>query len=171
MSHSFSGCCGCCSVAQSCLTLCDPRDYSIPGFPVPHCLPEFAQTRVHWVGDAIQLAHPLLLPSLPSLSLSRHQSLFQWVGSSHQMAKVLELSFSISPPNKPSGFISFWIDWTNFLAVQRTLKCLLQYHSLKASTFWRLASFMVRLLHPYTTTRKTMALTIWTFVSTVMPAF
>ena len=78
------------SVAQSCLTLCDPMDGSMPGPPV-HCqLPEFIQTHVHWVGDAIQPAHPLSSPSLLVFNLSQHQGLFQWVSSSHQVAKVLE---------------------------------------------------------------------------------
>ena len=77
--------------SQSCLTLCDPMDCSTPGFPVLHCLLEFAQTHVCWVGDAFQLSHPLLLLSPPALNLSQHQGLFQWVSSSHQEAKVLEL--------------------------------------------------------------------------------
>ena len=75
----------CCSVAQSCLTLCDPVDCSTPGFPV-HQLPELAQTHVHWVGDAIQPSHPLSSPSPPALNLSQHRGLFQWVSSSHQVA-------------------------------------------------------------------------------------
>ena len=82
----------CCSFAQSCPTLCDPMDCSTPGFPVLHYLSEFAQTHVHWVGDAIQPSHPLSPPS-PALHLFQHQGLFQWVGSSHQVAKVLELQF------------------------------------------------------------------------------
>ena len=77
------------SVAQSCPTLCDPMDCSTPGFPVHHQLPELAQTNVHWVGDAIQLSHPLSSPSLPAFYLSQHQGLFRWV-SSNQVAKVLE---------------------------------------------------------------------------------
>ena len=79
------------SVTQSCPTLCDPIDYSTPGFPVPHQLPEFAQTHVYQVSDAIQPSHPLLSLSPPALSLSQHQDLFQWASSSHQVAKVLEL--------------------------------------------------------------------------------
>ena len=79
------------SVAQSCLTLWDPMDYSTPGFPVHHQLPEVAQTHVHQVSDAIQQFHPLLSPSPPAPNLSQHQDLFQWVSSSHQVAKVLEL--------------------------------------------------------------------------------
>ena len=78
------------SVAQSCLTLCNPMDCSTPAFPVHHQLPEFTQTHVHWVGDAIQLSHPLLTPSFPAFNLSQHQDLFQWVSSSHQVARVLE---------------------------------------------------------------------------------
>ena len=81
----------CCPVAQSCLTLCDPMDCSMPDFSVLHHLPEHTQTRVHWVDDAIQSSHPLSSPSLPTFNLSQHQGLFQWVGSSHQVAKGLEL--------------------------------------------------------------------------------
>ena len=79
------------SVSQSCPTLCDPMDCSTPGFPVLHQLLELAQTHVHQVGDAIQPSRPLSSPSLPAFSLSQHQGLFQWMSSSHQVAKVLEL--------------------------------------------------------------------------------
>ena len=79
------------SVSQSCLTLCDPMDCSTPGFPVHHQLPELTQTHIHWVSDAIRPSHPLSSPSAPALNLSQHQGLFQWVDSSHQVAKVLEL--------------------------------------------------------------------------------
>ena len=82
-------CCCCCWVARSRLILCDPMDCSMPGFPVPH-LPKLAQTHVHWVGDAIQPSCPLSSPSPPSPSPSQHQSLSQWVKSSHEVAKVLE---------------------------------------------------------------------------------
>ena len=78
------------SVAQSCLTLCDPMNHSIPGLPVHHQLPEFTQTHVHRVSDAIQPSYPLLSPSPPAPNPSQHQSLFQWVNSSHEVAKVLE---------------------------------------------------------------------------------
>ena len=78
------------SVAQSCLTLCNPMNHSMPGLPVHHEPLEFTQTHVHWVGDTIQPSHPLLSPSPPALNLSQHQGLFQWVSSSHQVAKVLE---------------------------------------------------------------------------------
>ena len=78
------------SVAQLCPTLCNPMNHSTPGLPVHHQLPEFTQTHVHWVGDVIQLSHPLSSPSPPAHNLSQHQGLFKWVSSSHQMAKVLE---------------------------------------------------------------------------------
>ena len=78
------------SVAQSCPTLWDPMDYSKPGIPVHHQLPEFPQIHVHWVGDAIQPSHPLSTPSPPAFNISQYQSLFKWVSSSHQLAKVLE---------------------------------------------------------------------------------
>ena len=81
----------CHSVAQSCLTLCNPMDCSTPGFPVLHYLPEVAQTPVHWIGDAIQPFRPLSSPSPPAFNLSQHQGLFHWVSSLHQLAKVLEL--------------------------------------------------------------------------------
>ena len=110
------------------------------------------------------LCHPLLLP--PS-NLSQHQSLFQWVISSHQVAKVLE-AFSISPSNKYSGLISFRMDWLDLLAVQGTLQSLLQHHSSKTSSLQCSAFFMVQLSHPYMTTRIAIALTIQTLVGKVM---
>ena len=122
----------CCSVAQSCLTY-DPMNCSPPGFLVLHHFPELAQTHIHQIGDAIQPSHPLSSPSPPAFNLSQHQGLFQWVSSSHQMAKVLEFSFSISPSNEYSGLISFKVDWFDFLAVQETLKGLLQHLRSKTS--------------------------------------
>ena len=86
----------CCSVAKLCLTLCDPMDCSTPGFPILHHLPEFAQTHVHWISDAIQPSHPLASPSPPAFKLFQHQGLCQWVSSSHQVAKVLKVSASAS---------------------------------------------------------------------------
>ena len=88
-SLSYYTCCF--SVSRSCLTLGNPMNCSMPGFPVLHCSPEFAQTHVHWIGDAIQPSHPLSPPSPPALNLSQYQGLFHWVGSLHQLAKVLEL--------------------------------------------------------------------------------
>ena len=81
------------SVTQSCLTICDPMNGSMPGLPVHHQLPEFTQTHAHWVGDAIQPSHPLSSPSPPAPDPSQHQGLFQWVNSSHEVAKVLEFQF------------------------------------------------------------------------------
>ena len=142
-------------------------DCSRPAFPVLHSLSEFAQTRVHWVGDAIQPSHPLSPPSPPALSLSQHQGLLQWVGSLHQVPKELELQHQ-SFHSEYSELISFRMDWLDLLAVQETLKSLLQHHSSKASILWPLAFFMVQLAHPYVTTGKTIALTLRTFVSKVM---
>ena len=89
-SYSLKFICCYCSVAQSCLTLCNPMDCSVAGFPVLQYFWEFAQTHVHWVNDAIQPAHPLSPPSPPAPNSSQHQSLFQWVNSLHEVAKVLE---------------------------------------------------------------------------------
>ena len=97
----------CCSVAQSCPTLCDPMHCSTSGFPVLHHLLELAQTHVHRVGDAIQPSHPLSSPSPPAFNLSQHQGLFQWVSSLHQVAKVLEL--------QPQHQSLQWIFRTDFL--------------------------------------------------------
>ena len=154
----------CCRVvAKSCLSLCDPMSCSTPGFPILHYLLEFAQTHVHWVSDAIQPSHPLLPPSPPALNLSQYQSLFQRVGSSDQVAKYW--SFSISPSNEYSGLIYFRTDWFDLLAIQVTLKSLLQHHIFKASNLWCSGFFTVQLSFLYMTTGKTIALTIWIFVS------
>ena len=141
---------------------------SMPGHPVHRQLLEFIQTHVHRVGDAIQPSHPLLSPSPPAPNPSQHQGLLQWVNSSHQVAKVLEFSFSISPSNEHPGLISFRMDWLDLLAVQGTLKSLLQHHSSKASIFQHSAFFTVQLSHPYMTTEKTIIWTRWTFVGKVM---
>ena len=98
------------SVAQLCPTLCDLMDCSAPGLPVHYQLPEFTQTHAHWVSDAIQPSHPLSSPSPPAFNLSQHQGLFKWVSSSHQVVKVLEFQFSISPSNECSGLISLRMD-------------------------------------------------------------
>ena len=104
--------CCCCSVTQSCLTLCDLKDCSMPGLPVFHHLREFAQTHGHWVSDATQSFHHLSSPSPSPLNLSQHQSLFQWISSLHQVAKVLELQLQHqSFQYEYSGFISFRIAW------------------------------------------------------------
>ena len=97
--------------------LCDPMDCSMSGLPVHHQLPEFTQTHVHWVGDAIQPSHPPSSPSPPAFSLSQHQGLFQWISSWNQVAKYWSFSFNISPSNEYSGLISFRMDWLDLLAV------------------------------------------------------
>ena len=157
----------CFSVAQSCLTLCDPINCSSPGFPVLHHLPELGQTHVHWVSGAIQTFHPLLSPS-PAFSLSQHQSRFQWISCFQCIRWPKYWSFSISPSNDYSGLISFRIDWFNLLALQGTLKSLLQHHSSKASILWHSAFFEVQLSHPYMTTGKIIALFRQSFVGRVM---
>ena len=156
------------SVTKLCLTLCDPVDCRTSGLPVHHQLLELTETHVHRVSDAIQPSHPLSSPSPPAFNLSQHQGLFQWVSSSHQVAKVLEFQLGISPSNEYSGLISFRMDWLDLLAVQRTLKNLLQHHSSKAPILQCSAFFIVQLSQPYMTTGKTTALTRRTFVGKVM---
>ena len=163
--------CCCCSATKPCPTLCDPMDCSTPGFSVLHDLLEFAQAHVHWISDAIQPSHPVSPTSPPALNLYQHQGLFQQVGSSHQWPKYWSFSFSISPSNEYSGLISFRVDWFDLLAIQETLKSLLQNHNSKASILWCSAFFMVHLSHPYMTTRKTVALTRRTFVGKVIFLF
>ena len=113
----------------------------------------------HQVGDAIQPSHPLSSPSPPAPNPSQHLSLFQWGKSSHEMAKVLEFQLHISPSNEHPGLISFRMDWLDLLAVQGTLKSLLQHHSSKASILQPSAFLTVQLTHPNMTTGKTIALT------------
>ena len=138
------------SVAQSCPTLCDPMDCSTPGFPVHHQLPELTQTHVHQVGDAIQPSHPLYpLLILPSIFLSIR--IFSKESVLH-IRWPKYCSFSFSPSNDYLGLISFRMDWLDLLAVQGTLKSLLQHHSSKASILQWLAFFIVQLSLPYTTT-------------------
>ena len=102
----------CCSVAQSCLILCDPMDCRTPGFPVHHQLLELAQTHVHWISDAIQPSHPLSSPSPPTFNLSQHQGLFQWVGSSHQVAKILEFQHPSFQWIFRTDFLYNWLVWS-----------------------------------------------------------
>ena len=148
--------------------LWEPMNCSTPGLPVHHQLPEFTQTHVHWVGDAIQPSHHLssllLLPSIfPSIKVFSNESVLRI-----RWPKYWSFSFSISPSNEYSGLISFRIDWFDLLAVQGTLKSFLQHHSSKASYPPHSAFFIVQLSHPYMTTGKTIALTRQTFVGRVM---
>ena len=137
-------------------------DCSTPGFPVHHQLPEFTQTHVHWVSDAIQPSHHLSSHSPPTFNLSQHHGLFKWISSSNQVAKVLE--FQLHHQSFQWIFRTDFLrmDWLDLLAVQGTLKSLLQHHSSKASILWHSAFFIAQLLHPY------IALTRWTFVGKVM---
>ena len=154
------------SVAQSCPTLCDPMNCSMPDLPV-HCqLLEFTRTHIHWVGDAIQPSHPLchpllLLPSIfPSIRVFSTESVLLHI----RWTKYRSFSFSISPSEEYPGLISFRMDWLDLLVVQGTLESLLQHPSSKASILRCSAFFIVQLSHPYMTTGKTIALTRWTLL-------
>ena len=147
------------SVTQSCPTLCNPMNCSTPGLPVHHQLPELTQTHIHRVSVAIQhliLSRPLLLlpPIPPSIRVFSKESTLHM-----RWPKYWSFSFSISPSKEHPGLISFRMDWLDLLAVQGTLKSLLQYHSSKASILRGSAFFTVQLSHPYMTTGKTIALT------------
>ena len=150
-----------------CPTLCDPMNCGPPCLPVHHQLPESTQTHVHWVGDAVQTSHPLSSPFPPVLNPSQHQGFSNESALHVRWPKYWSFSFNISPSNEHLGLISFRIDWLGLLAVQGTLKSLLQHHSLKESIIWHSAFFIVQLSYPYMTTRKTIALTRQTFVDKV----
>ena len=140
------------SVTQSYLTLGSPMDCSMPGFPVLHHLPEFAQTHVHQVGDTIQPSHLLSLTSPPVFNLSQHQERTVFSNESVlciRWPKYWSFSFSISPSKEYSVLISLRIHWFDLLAVQVTLKSLLQHHSSKASILRLSDFFMVQHSHPY----------------------
>ena len=155
-------------VGQSCPTLCDPMDCSTPGFPIHHQFLELTQTHVHCISDVIQPPHPLSSPFLlPSIFLSIR------VVSNESVLRIRwptywNFRFSISSSNEYSELISFRIDWLDVLAVQGTLKSLLQHHISKASILYCSDFFMVQLSCPYMTTEKTITLTRWTFVGKVM---
>ena len=133
------------SVAQSCPTLCNPTDCSTPSLPVHHQLTELTQTHVHPVGDAIQPSHPLSSPSPSALNPSQLRIFSSESTLYIRWPKDWSFSFSISPSNEYTGLTSFMIDWFDFLAVQGTLKSLLQHHSLKASILWCSAFLIVQL--------------------------
>ena len=140
----------------------------IPARQASLSIPEFTQTHVHRVSDAIQPSHPLSSLSPPALNPSQHQSLFQWVTLPMRWPKYWSFSFSIIPSKEIPGLISFRMDWLDLLAVQGTLKSLLQHHSSKASILLCSAFFIVQLSHPYMTTGKSIALTRQTFLGKVM---
>ena len=155
------------SVAQLCLTLCNPMNHSTPGLPVHHQLPKFTQTlfiESVMLSNHLILCRPLhLLPSIfPSIRIFSNESVLRI-----RWPKDWSFSFNISPTNEHSGLISFRMDWLILHAVQGTLKSLLQHHSSKASILQCSALFIVQLSHPYMTTGKTITLTIQTFVSNV----
>ena len=144
------------SVVQLCPTLCNPMDCSMPGLPVHHQLPELAQTQVHWTSDAIQPSHPLypllLLPSIfAGMKVFSNESVLT------QVAKVLKFQLQHQSSNEHPGLIAFRMGWLDLLAVQGTLKSVLQHHSSKASILRCSAFFTVQLLHPCMTTGKTIA--------------
>ena len=150
------------SVAQSFLTLCDPMDCSMPGFSVHRQLPELAQTHVHWVSDVIQPSSSVIPFSSCLRLFSPNESVLHiW------WPKYWSFSFNISQSNEYSALISFRMDWLDILAVQGTLKNLLQHHSSKASILWCSALVLVQLSHPYMTPGKTIALTRRTIVGKV----
>ena len=143
-------------------------DYSSQSLPVDHQLPEFTQTHVHRIGNAIKPSHPLcplLLPASvsPSIRVFSNESVLciRW-------PEYWSFSFNINPSNEHPGLIPFRMDWLDLLAVQGTLKSLLQHHSSKASTHPCSAFFIVQPSHPHMTIGKTIALTRWTFVDKVI---
>ena len=155
------------SVAQSCPTLCDPMNHSTPGLPVHHN--SWSSLKLMSIESVMPSSHlilccPLLLlpPIPPSIKV------FPMSQLSHEVAKVLEFQLQHRPSNEHPGLISFRMDWLDLLAVQGTLKSLLQHHSSKASILLRSAFFTVQLSHPYMTTGKTIALTRQTFVGKVI---
>ena len=143
-------------------------DYSTPGLPVHHQLPQSTQTHVYWVGDAIQPSHPLLSPSPPPSIFPCIRVFSNESALCIRWPKYWSFSLSIRPSNEYPGLISFRMDWLDLLEVQGTLKSLLQHHNSKASILWRSDFFIVQLSHPYMTTGKTIALTRRTFVGKVM---
>ena len=154
------GCC--CSVAQSCPTLCDPMDCSISVLSVLYHLPKFARIHVHCISDAIQPPHPLMLSSPSALSFPQHQGFFQWVSYLTSDDKNTGVSASASAFLRS---IQGWFPLRLTGCVQGTLRSLFQNLSSKASVLSHSAFFMIQLSQPYVTTGKTIALTMWIFVS------
>ena len=154
--------------AQTCPTLCDPMNCRTPSLCVHHQLPEFTQTHIHQVVmpcTHLIVCHPLLLlpPIPPSTRVFSNEPALRM-----KWPKYWSFSFSIIPSKEIPGLISFRMDWLDLVAVQGTLKSLLQHHSSKASILWHAAFFTVQLSHPYMTTGKNIALIRWTFVGKVM---
>ena len=143
-------------------------NHSTPGLPVHHQLPELSQTHVHWIGDAIQPFHPLSSPSLPAFIFPSIRVFSDESALRIRWPNYWSFSFNINPSNEYSGLISFRMDWLDLLAVQGTLKSLLQHHNSKASIHRCSAFFIVQLSHPYMNIGKTIAWTRWTLVGKVM---
>ena len=155
-----------CSVAKSCPTLCDPTDCSRPGFCVLHYLSEFFSNSCALSQWCHPTSHPLLPSSPPTLNLFQHEGLFQWVGASHQVGKILELQHQSFQWIFRVDFHSDWLVWS--LCSSRDSQESSPASQFKTSILWHSAIFMVWFLYPYMTTRKTIALTTWTFVGKVM---
>ena len=155
------------SVAQSCQTLCDLMNHSKPGLTVYHQLPEFTQTHVHWVNDAIQPFHPLLSPSPPAFNLSQHQGLFKWVSSSHQVAKKLEFQIQQQSYQWTLRTDLLKMDWLDLLAVQGLSRVFynttVQKHQFLVLSF--LYSPTLTSIHDYW---KNHSFPRWTFVGKIM---
>ena len=145
-----------------------PHGLQHTGLFCPSPIPGECQSHVKSFSDSIQPPHPLLFASPPAFKLSQHQDLSQWVSSLYRWPRSWSFSFSICPSNEHPGLISLMIDYFDFLAIQGTLKSLLQHHSSKASILQHSAFFIVQLSHSYMTTGKTIALIKWIFVSKVM---
>ena len=148
--------------------LCNPMDCSTRGFPVLHHLPELSQTHIHWDSDTIQPSHPLSSASPPAFYLSQQQGLFSPMSQVFKTGGWSVGSFSISPSNEYAGLIFLRIDWFYLLVVQGILNIIFHHHCSKASIRCS-PSFMVQLSHTYRTIGKTIALTIRTFASKVIP--
>ena len=161
-SHGLDGCCY--SIAQSC-QLCNPMDCSTPGYLIIHHLPELAQIHIHWISVSV-IPFSSCLQSFPALGSFLKSWLFASGGQN-----IGASASPISPSNEYSGLISFRFDWFDLLAVQGTLKSLLQHRSSRASVLQCSAFFVVQLSYPYMTSEKTIALTRQTFVGKVMPLF
>ena len=165
ISDAFSSVQFSCSVVSDSLWPHEPQ-HTRP--PCPSQLPESTQTHDRWISGAIQSSRLPLSPSPPALNHSQPHGLFKWVSSLYQVAKILEFSFNISPSNEHPGLVSFRMDWLDLLAVQGTLKSLLQHHRSKESILRCSAFFIVQLSYPYMTPGKTITLTRWTFAEKVM---
>ena len=151
----------CYSVAQSYPTLCNFMDWSMSGFPVLHCLLEFAQTHVHWVGDTMQTSYPLLSPSPPASNLSQYQGLFIMSGLFPSGSQSFGASASawVFQMNIQGWFLYNWLLWSPFSP--RNSQESSPTPQFKSISLWCSAFFTVQLSHPYMTTGKTIAMTIW----------